>query len=60
MSENIKQNIVGSRSNSHYKNNGRQPFNNQTDRITPFTASDICDGDLPGRKTLRFHRKVHQ
>ena len=60
MSENIKQNIVGSRGNSHYKNNGRQPFNNQTDRIAPVTASGICDGDLPGREKLRFHRKVYR
>ena len=60
MSENIKQDIMVYRSGADYKDNGRQPFNHQTDRITPFTASDICDGDLPGREKLRFHRKVYR
>ena len=60
MSENIKQDIMVYRSGSYYKDNGRQSSDHQTDRITPFTASDICDGDLPGREKLRFHRKVHK
>ena len=60
MSENIKQDIMVNRSGTHRKNNGRQPFNNQADRIALFTASDICDGAFPGREKLRFHRKVYQ
>ena len=60
MSETNKHIIMGNRSDPNLKNNGRQSFNNQTDRIAPFTASDICDGDLPGREKLRFHRKVYQ
>jgi len=60
MSENIKQNIVGSRSNSHYKNNGCQPFNNQADRITSVATSDFSNGNFSCCKALRFHRKVYQ
>ena len=60
MSETIKHSTLVHRGDYYNKNNGRQSFNNQTDRITTFTASDICDGDLPGREKLRFHRKVYR
>ena len=60
MSENIKQDIMVYRSGADYKDNGRQPFNNQTDRIAPFTASDICDGAFHSSEKLRFRRKVHK
>ena len=60
MSEAIKHSIMVYRGGADYKDNGRQSFNNQTDRITPFTASSICDGDLPGSEKLRLHRKVYR
>ena len=60
MSETIKQNIVVHRGSSYYQDNGRQSFNNQADRITPVTASDIFDGVFYSSETLRFHRKVHR
>ena len=60
MSEAIKHNIMDYRGGADYKDNGRQSFNNQTDRITPFTASDICASDLPGSEKLRLHRKVYR
>ena len=57
--ETTKQDIMVYRSGAYRKDNGRQSSDHQTDRITTFTASDICDGDLPGREKLRFHRKVY-
>jgi hypothetical protein len=60
MSENIKQNIMGYRSCYYNKNNGRQSFNNQTDRIASVATSNINNGGFHSSETLRFHRKVYR